>query len=34
MRRLPADKQVDIHGRIEMRREVAWLVSFYDAFTL
>jgi hypothetical protein len=33
MMRLPADKKVTIHGRIEMRRELAWLVSFYDIFT-
>jgi hypothetical protein len=31
--RLPADKKVTVHGRIEMKRELAWLVSFYDIFT-
>ena len=33
MMRLPADKKISVHGRIEMRREAAWLVSFYDTFT-
>jgi hypothetical protein len=31
--RLPADKTIIVHGRIEMKRELAWLVSFYDIFT-
>jgi hypothetical protein len=34
MMRLPADKKYRIHGRVEMKREAAWLISFYDRFTL
>jgi hypothetical protein len=30
---LPTDRPIIVHGRIEMKRELAWLVSFYDNFT-
>jgi hypothetical protein len=29
MMRLPADKRLTVHGRMEMKRELAWLASFY-----
>ena len=33
--RLLADKRViEVHARIEMRREAAWLVSFYEIYSL
>jgi hypothetical protein len=32
MKQLPADKNYTIQGRIQMKRELAWLVSFYDNF--
>jgi hypothetical protein len=33
MMRLPADKRLTVHGRMEMKRELAWLASFYGIFT-
>jgi hypothetical protein len=32
--RLPADNKIIVHGHIQMKRELAWLVSFYDNFRL